>query len=297
MQLNYHHLHYFYVIAREGSISRAAHCLNVTPQTVSGQLTTFEHQLGGLLFERKGKRLVLNARGKTAYQYAEEIFSLGEELQGQLRLKSPGTLNRITLAVTDVIPKILAFDLVKPLFAALDSTRLIYREGELDSLLAQLALNRVDLILSDRPLPPGANVKAFSHFLGESPLCFFAKAQSSYARQPFPACLEGAPLLLSGDKSTMRVSVMAYLENQGIRPKVLAEIDDSAVLKLLGQQGYGVFCAPACIAGHVCEQHQVSQIGVAGNITERYYLITPERKIQSPQAQQIALSAARFFAV
>lgn len=297
MQLNYHHLYYFYVTAREGTIARAAKVLNVTPQTVSGQLATFEHQLGGLLFERRGKRLVLNSRGKTAFQYAEDIFSLGEELQGQLRLRSPGTLNRYTLAVTDVIPKVLAYDLVKPLLSSLESTRLIYREGELDSLLAELALNRVDLILSDRPLPPGANVKAFSHFLGESPLCFFAKRSIALSSCDFPACLESAPLLLSGDKSTMRVSILAYLESVGVRPKVIAEFDDSAVLKLFGQQGYGVFCAPACIAEHLCEQYQVYRIGTAGKITERYYLITPERQIQSPYAQEIVSAAERFFAV
>ena len=244
-QLNYHHLHYFYVTAREGSIAKAAEILHVTPQTVSGQISIFESYLGMRLFDRQGKRLLLNPHGAIAFRYAEDIFSLGRELQDTLGQKQQGRLAVFTIGVTDVIPKVLAFNLIKPMLKDFESTRLIYREGDLEGLLAELAINRVDVILADRPRMPGSHVKAFSHFLGETAVSFFTSANSDNSlRTSFPECLNNRPLLISSDKSSIKYNLLSWLERQRIRPKVVAEFDDSAMLKLFGQEGYGIFCAP-----------------------------------------------------
>jgi len=295
-QLNYHHLHYFYITAKEGSIVKAASALHVTPQTVSGQITVFESCLGMKLFDRRGKRLVLNQQGTTAFRYAEDIFSLGRELQDTLAQKSQGRLTTFTIGVTDVIPKVLAFSLVKPMLHDLKATRLICREGDLDSLLADLALNRLDIILSDRPLMPGSNVKAFSHFLGESSVSFFASDLSDDEDwTPFPDCLNNQPLLVSSDKSSIKFNLLSWFERQRIRPRVVAEFDDSAMLKLFGQQGYGVFCAPTSIEEHLTSQYLVKCIGHTDDLTERYYAISPERKIRSEIVLKLVNKASEVF--
>lgn len=295
-QLNYHHLHYFYITAKEGSIAKAANTLHVTPQTVSGQISIFESYLGMKLFDRRGKRLILNQQGAIAFRYAEDIFSLGRELQDTLSQKSQGRLTRFTIGVTDVIPKVLAFSLIKPMLNDLKATRLICREGDMDSLLADLAVNSVDIIISDRPLMPGSNVKAFSHFLGESSVSFFAAKSSNDAGCiPFPDCLNNQPLLVSSDKSSIKFNLLSWFERQRIRPRVIAEFDDSAMLKLFGQQGYGVFCAPTSIEEHLINQYLVKCIGHTDDLTERYYAISPERKIRSELALKLVNKASEVF--
>lgn len=292
-QLNYHHLYYFYITAREGSIAKAATTLHITPQTVSGQISTFESSLGMALFDRKGKRLVLNRHGAIAYQYAEDIFSLGRELQDTLSQKIPGRMATFTIAVTDVIPKILAFNLVQPIMNVIETTRLIYREGDFESLLAELAVNRVDIILADRPLMPGANVRAFSHFLGETSVSFFVSTKTTTSAEAhFPECLHDQPLLISSDKSSIKANLLAWLDQKNIRPKVIAEFDDSALLKLFGQEGYGYFCAPTSIEDHLTRQYQVKCIGQAADVVERYYVVSPERKIRNELAIKIVREAS-----
>jgi LysR family transcriptional activator of nhaA len=278
--------------AKEGSIVKAAKVLNITPQTVSGQISTFEDYLGMQLFDRQGKRLLLNHQGNIAFRYAEDIFSLGHELLDTLAEKSEGRLSTFTIAVTDVVPKVLAFNLIKPVMNEFESTRLIYREGDLENLLADLAVNRVDMILADRPLTPGSNVKAFSHFLGETSVSFFASAkQTAIIEGSFPACLDGQPLLISSDKSSIKSNLLSWLERQKIRPKVIAEFDDSALLKLFGQEGFGIFCAPTSIEEHVSRQYQVECIGQTSAVTERYYAISPERKIRNELVLKIVSKA------
>jgi LysR family transcriptional activator of nhaA len=295
-QINYHHLYYFFVTAREGSIVSAARSLHVTPQTVSGQIATFEDYLGIHLFDRRGKRLYVSEQGKVAYQYAQEIFSLGEELLNTLKLKSTSQINRFTLAVTDVIPKVLAFDLIQPVMQGFENTRLVYREGDFESLLADLAVNKVDLILSDRPLSPSTNLKAFSHLLGDTGIAFFASKQvAGSLEHNFPACLNNTPLLIPSDKSTLRGDLLSWFEAESIYPKIVGEFDDSAVAKLFGQQGFGLFCAPECITAHVEQKYDVCLIGTTKAVRERIYLITPERKIRSEIALRIVSHAAKIF--
>lgn len=284
-QLNYHHLYYFFVTAREGSIMRAAELLHVTPQTVSGQISTFEDYLGKKLFDRKGKRLVVNQQGQYVYSYAEDIFSLGTELLQNLQHQESGHQLHFTIGVTDIIPKVLAFDLFRTCLDYDENLKLICKEGGLDSQLAELALNKVDIIFSDQPLPPGGHIKAYNHFVGETGMAFFAtKEIASKIAADFPKSLHHCPTLLPGEKSTQKVELLAWFDRINIVPDIVAEFEDSALMKLFGQAGYGVFCAPAPIAEHVKQQYQVEVVGVTNEIREDFYLISPERKLKHPAA-------------
>lgn len=284
-QLNYHHLYYFYVTAREGSIMRAASLLHLTPQTVSGQIATFEDYLGKKLFDRKGKRLILNQQGQFVYSYAEDIFSLGSELLQNLKQKESSHHLQFTIGVTDIIPKVLAFDLFRTCIDYDENLKLVCKEGDLESLLGDLALNKLDLIFSDQPLPPGGNIKAYNHFVGETGMTFFAEQSLAEKLQSgFPLSLHRAPMLLPGEKSTLRVELIAWFDRLGIVPDIAAEFEDSALMKLFGQGGYGVFCAPSPIAEHVTKQFQVEVVGSTNDIREDFYLISPERKLKHPAA-------------
>ncbi len=282
-QLNYHHLYYFYITAREGSIAKAAQCLHLTPQTVSGQLSIFENYLGFKLFDRKGKRLVLNETGKMTLSYAEDIFALGDELLHSLKTEGPGEQFIFAVGVTDVIPKILSFDFLRNSFEMNEAIRLICREGDFESLQADLALNKIDLILSDRPLTPGSNLKAYSHLLGESGISFYTSHTQANALQAnFPYSLDQQAFLISSDKSSQKVSLSAWFNDLQIQPNIIAEFDDTALMKFFGQSAYGIFCTPTIIEQHVIKQYNVAVIGRTEDIKERYYAISPERKIKHP---------------
>lgn len=281
-QLNYHHLYYFYVTAREGSIVAAANKLHVTPQTVSGQLATFEAYLNAPLFDRRGKRLVLNQAGKLALKYAEDIFSLGHDLLETLTQNRDQRIATFSIGIIDVVPKVLAFDLVKGVLEYFTETRFIYREGDMESLLADLSVNRLDLIIADRPVPPGTNVKAFSHAMGETGISFFASPDAAKALSSgFPNSLDNLPFLIPSDKSSLKHSLLSWFERKHIEPRIHAEFDDSALLKLFGQEGYGVFCAPSCICTHIAAQYKVSCIGHSDEVVERFYAISPERELKN----------------
>ncbi len=216
--LNYHHLYYFYIVAREGSIAKAAKLLHVTPQTVSGQLSTFENQLGYSLFDRINKRLYLNARGKVSYQYASEIFHKGNQLAEILNIHA--TMRRFS------------------------QVKYVIKEDSFDGLLKELAINAIDFIVADRGIAPGTQISsANSFFLGESSLSFFSKSPLGEGLQ-FPDCLNQMPLLIQGNTSGIRHALTSWLETEQLYPKIVAEFDDTALLKLFGSEDFGVFCAP-----------------------------------------------------
>lgn len=276
---------------------RAAELLHLTPQTVSGQISTFEAYLGKKLFDRKGKRLILNQQGQYVYSYAEDIFSLGTELLQNLKNKEANHQLHFTIGVTDIIPKVLAFDLFKTCLDYDENLKLICKEGDLDSLLADLALNKIDIIFSDQPLPPGGNIKAYNHFVGETGMAFFAKPEiAEKMNNDFPRSLHQTPILLPGEKSTQRVELMAWFDRLGIMPDVVAEFEDSALMKLFGQGGYGVFCAPSPIAEHVKKQYQVDIVGITEEVSEDFYLISPERKLKHPAALHLFEFASKVIA-
>lgn len=282
-QLNYKHLRYFYMIAREGSIVKAAEMLHVSPQTISGQLSVFEEYLGVALFDRKGKRLVMNGTGKLVYSYAEDIFALGSELQQSVKAKDPNQQFVFTVGVVEVIPKILASNILEKSFQLDGPIKLVCREGDFDALLAELALNKLDLILSDRPLTPGTPIKAYNHLLGESGISFYAKkSEAQKLKRHFPNSLDQYPFLTCGEKSNQKINLQSWFDLEKINPIIVAEFDDSALMKFFGQSGFGVFSTPTIIENHVTKQYDVSVIGQTDAIKERFYAISPERKVKHP---------------
>jgi LysR family transcriptional regulator, transcriptional activator of nhaA len=295
-QLNYNHLRYFYAIATEGSIAKAAESLHITPQTISGQLTVFEEYLGVKLFDRKNKRLVLNETGKLVYSYAEDIFSLGAELQQSLKTQDSNQPFIFTVGVTDVIPKILSVNLLQHCYDLDTPIKLVCREGDFDTLLSELALNKLDFILSDRPLTPGTPIKAYSHLLGESGLSFYADQNSAEKlKENFPKSLHQHPFLICSDKSNQRLNLQSWFDREQIYPNIVAEFDDSALMKYFGQSGYGVFCTPTIIESHVCKQYGVSVIGRVPAVLERFYAISPERKVRHPGVKLLMDASSAIF--
>ena len=282
-QLNYNHLYYFYLVAKEGSIADACKLLHVTPQTVSGQISTLEDYLGLRLFERSGKRLFLNDNGKLVFSYAEDIFNLGHELLQNLE---PNQINKkltFTVGITDVIPKVFTYDFLRPVLDGDVPIKLVCREGELEQLLADLALNKLDVVLSDCPIPPGHKVKAYSHKAIDSGLTFYiASNKVSELKGEFPQNLNQQKLLIPGEQSSMRLTLLSWLNDNDLSPDIVAEFDDSALAKLFGQSGYGIFCTPTIVEKHVLETYHVAVIGRTDDIKEQLYLISPERKFKHP---------------
>lgn len=288
--LNYHHLYYFYLVAREGSISKAAALLHVTPQTVSGQLSTFERQLGYALFERVNKRLYLNTKGKVAYHHACEIFQKGSQLAEILKSPIDHANSEFVIGITNGIPKVLFYDFVHKTMATFSNVKYIIREDSLDGLLKELAINSIDFIVSDRGIAPGTQINANSQFLGASNLSFFAK-QRLNANQQFPHCLNEMPLLLQSSSSGIRSALTKWLDDEQLFPKIVAEFDDSALLKLFGSEAFGVFCAPSAIATHVEKQYGVHRIGEVDSISERYFAITGKSRADYTLSENIVEQA------
>lgn len=279
-QLNYHHLYYFYLVAKEGNIAKAARLLHVTPQTVSGQLSKFEQQLSYPLFDRINKRLHLNRKGKIVFQYANDIFQKGNQLAEILHADNESIEHTFTIGITDAIPKVLAVDFIHATMLRYASVRFVFREGSFDSLIGDLAINQIDLIIADRGVAPGTHINTNSYFLGESHLSFFAKSTCIADEDIFPELLNGNKLLLPGVKSGITLGLTSWLESHQLFPQVVAEFDDSALLKLFGSEGLGIFCAPSAIAEHVEDQYQVSCLGKVTDITERYYAVTTKNRTQ-----------------
>lgn len=288
--LNYTHLLYFWSVAREGSVTAAAEVLNLTPQTISGQIKLLEETIGEPLFNRVGRGLALTETGQVVRQYADEIFMLGAELTQRVKSQQtlvPSTLN---VGVVDSIPKLVALRVLEPVFSLEDPVRIVCREGPLDTLVAELAIHRLDLVISDRPLSPGIGVKAFSHLLGESGISLFAhKSIAKQYRKDFPACLQGAPVLLPIE-SPMRRALDEWFDSKDINPTIIAEFSDSALLKAFGEAGYGIFPAPTAIAEEVSSMYHAVSLGEC-DVTERYFAISPERKIRHPAVLAVTESA------
>jgi len=295
-QLNYKHLRYFYAVASEGSIVKASELLNISPQTISGQLTVFENHLGARLFDRRGKRLVLNDMGKLVYSYAEDIFALGTELQQSIKAQDASQQFVFSVGITDVIPKILAVDILENSLQLESPIKLICREGDFNSLLSELALNKLDLILSDRPLTPGTPIRAYNHFLGECGLSFYANTKTTKKlKNSFPQSLHQHPFLICGDKSNQKINLQSWFDQEQICPTTVAEFDDSAMMKYFGRSGYGIFCTPSIIEAHVVQQYDVSAIGRTTQVTERFYAISPERKVKHPGVKLLIKEAQAIF--
>ena len=292
--LNYHHLLYFWTVAREGSITRAAGALHLTQPAISAQLRTLEQALGEKLFERRGRHLALTDTGRLVYRYAEEIFSIGRELQETLAGRPTGRPTRLVVGVVDSMPKLMIYRLLEQAVRGAEPVRLMLREGTAERLLADLAIHAVDVVLSDAPVPPSVRIKAFSHLLGECGVTIFGTPTLLDAhRRRFPDSLDGAPFLLPMEGTTLRRSLDNWFAELDIRPNVVAEIEDSAVLKVFGQAGVGLFAAPTAVEREVRRQYGVRVVGRVEAIRESFYAISAERRIRHPAVLAISSSARR----
>ncbi len=286
--LNYNHLYYFFIVAKEGSIVKASEILNLTPQTISGQISNFESQMGVLLFDRKGKKLHLSELGHLVFSYAKDIFQIGDELKNVITTQQPSQCLTFTVGITDVIPKTLAYQLLNPALRMENPVRLICHEGDQESLLAELAVNKLDLILTDQPLQPGNNVKAYNYQLAESGLTFFASSSMTVNfKDNFPSALSEQPFLMQSKKSVIHQRLSSWFHTHNIAPNIVAEFDDSALMKSFGQSGYGVFTGPTLIEKHIVSQYNVRVIGRTEELKEQYYAISPERRLKHPAIIEI----------
>lgn len=296
--LNYKHLRYFWMVARSGSIAKAAEQLHLTPQSISGQLSEFADTLGVELFRKVGRRLELTETGNRVLRHAEEIFSAGDALLEVVKDQSATHIAMFRVGVSDSVSKAVACRLVAPALSLAEPTRLICREGRLAALLAELAVHKLDLIIADRPMPSHLSVRGYSHLLGESELGVFAAASLAEGmRGEFPECLNNVPLLLPGEDFAVHARLMQWLHQHLTRVHVIGEFDDSAMLKAFGQAGAGVFFAPAAIADAICAQYGVKLLATIGALREQVYAITTERRISHPASQAIRQAARETLSV
>lgn len=292
MRLNYQHLRYFWVVARNESLTRGARELHLTPQTVSGQLKLLEESLETKLFRRAGRGLAITEAGEMVFRFAEEIFGLGRELVETLADRPAGRSLRMRVGVVDVLPKLVAQQLLAPALALGEPVRLICAEAPAEDLLADLALHKLDVVLSDVPIPPWVKIKAYNHPLGESDVVFLGEPTlAKEHRADFPRSLDHAPMLLPMDGTALRSSLDHWFEAAGVQPKVIGEFEDSALMKAFGQTGLGLFPAPSVIEGEVVSQYDVERVGLAEGVVERFFAISVERRVRHPGVAAICEAA------
>jgi LysR family transcriptional activator of nhaA len=290
--LNYHHLLYFWTVAREGTIARASEELRLAQPTISGQIRVLEDQLGEKLFQRSGRNLVLTDMGRLVYRYADDIFGLGRELMDTLKDRPTGRPLRFQVGVADEVSKVIAYRLLEPALRLEQPVYMVCRDGAAERLLTDLATHSLDLVIADTPISPTIKVKAFSHPLGETPVSVFGTAKlAAPRRKNFPKSLDGAPFLLPTIGKTLRRTLDQFFDQQSIRPRVIAEVDDSALLTTFGQAGAGLFVAPTVLEKEVTRQFGVTAVGRLDAVRERYFAISVERRLKHPAVVAISDAA------
>ena len=290
--LNLHHLLYFRAVAREGGVSKAAARLNVSAPTVSTQIKQLEAQIGEPLFLRTGRRLVLNDRGRTVLHYADGIFDLAEELRGVVRSGHDVMASRLTVGLSMAVPKLVAHRLLEPVMHLETPVELVCVEDKPEVLLAGLATHAIDLVLSDAPRAAEVAVRAFDHKLGECGVTVFAGGRLARRLRPgFPHSLDGAPMLLPTQHAAVRTELEHWFQDLGIRPRAVASFDDSALMKVFGAHGEGVFVAPTAIEQEVEQQYSVRPIGRIDAVREHFYALSIERRLKHPAVVAISEGA------
>lgn len=291
--MNFKHLHYFWAAAKAGGIVRASEQLHITPQTLSGQIKLLEERLGCHLFQKSGRGVELTPEGRTALSYADQIFSLGAELESALgnRGESGRTLN-FRVGIADAVPKSIAYRLLEPALTISEQVRLICHEGNFRDLLGQLSVQRLDLVIADEAMSKQTSVRAFNHTLGTTAMSFFASADLKRSLKGiFPKCLDGAPMLIQGASSAARQRLDLWLAEHGLRPRLIGEFDDAALLKAFGGEGRGVFMTPTVLEDETCAQYGVEVIGRAAELIEEFFAISVERRITHPCVVAITKAA------
>jgi len=284
---NYKHLYYFWVVAKEGGISRAAEKLDMAVQTVSAQVRELERSLGYALLKPAGRGLVLTEAGLAAMHQADQIFQLGEALPARVRDSVSTPAVRLAVGVADGLPKLVVHRLLQPALTE-PNLRLLCQEGNLDSLLGDLALHRLDIVLSDRPAPGNPNIKLYSHALGSSAFAWYGTAERvKMARKQFPQSLSGMPVLLPMAHTAVRGRLDHWFEQQGIRPHVVGEFEDSALLKTFGASGMGLFPAAEWVHEDLLAHYAVMRLGPCEGVTEEFFAIGTERKVKHPLVQRL----------
>jgi LysR family transcriptional activator of nhaA len=296
--LNYHHFFYFWVVATKGSISKASKELHLASPTISGQIHRLEEVLGEKLFTRSGRMLVLTDAGRTAFRYADEIFTLGREFLDSVKGRETGRPVTLVVGVSDVLAKSIVYRILEPAFHLAGDVRIICREDRsTETFMGDLAVHAIDLVLADAPASSTTSVRAFSHPLGECGTTFFAAPPMARARRRrFPRSLDGAPFLLPGSGSTLRRSLDEWLAARGLRPKIVAELDDAALVKIFAEAGLGIFAAPDVIEQEARHRYHVHVVGRAPELRQRFYAISVERKLKNPAVVAICeLARKRVF--
>jgi len=290
--MNLKHLRYFWAVATHGSIARASEVLYLTPQTISGQLRELEQQLNAKLFQKSGRNLVLTDTGRVVFSYADEMFRLGDELQDVLAGRTPGAALTLTVGVAMVVPKLLAYRVLEPVLKMPDRVRLVCQEAPLVDLLAELSVHKLDLVLADSPISPALNIRAYNHLLGESGISFFAthKKARKYAAG-FPRSLNDAPMLMPTASSALRRMLEQWFERSEIRPAIVAEFEDRALMKAFGEADAGIFTSPTAVEDDVVAKYGVRVIGRTDEIREHFYAISAERRIKHPAVSAITETA------
>jgi LysR family transcriptional activator of nhaA len=291
--LNYHHLLYFWAVARYGSVVRASQELRLAQPTISGQVRRLEDVIGEKLFERVGRRLVLTSVGRTVFRYADEIFALGQDLMGTLKGRVSTRPLRLTVGVADALPKALVQKLLEPAFHIDKPIYLVCREDRVvEDFMSELAGQELDLVLADRPIGPGTRAHAYNHLLGECGTTFLANAKLAKRLRPgFPRSIEGAPCLLPSAHATVRRTLDQWFENSRLRPALVAEFDDSALMYAFGEEGQGFFPAPTVFENEFRSRYNVQVVGRVKQAQQQFYAISVDQRLHHPAVVAIVKAA------
>ncbi len=290
--LNYHHLLYFYTVVREGSIARASQQLRLAQPTISGQLRLLENSLGEKLFTKVGRNLVPTEMGRTVYRYAEEIFSLGRELQETVKGRPTGRPLRFSVGIADVLPKLIAYRLLAPAMQTGEDIRIVCLEDRPERLFAELSLHGLDLVLTDAPLAPTVKVRAYSHLLGESEVALYASPKlSAKLKRGFPKSISGVPIYLPVESTTLRRNLEQWFQSESLHPEVVGEFQDAALMKVFAATGEGLVPSPRVIEREIQKQFGLVPVGKIPRLRERFFAVTVERKIKHPAVLAIAAGA------
>ena len=290
--LNLKHLRYFWSVATHGSIAKAAEVLFITPQTISGQISDLEKQVGQKLFRREGRNLVMTETGQLVFSYADEIFRLGNELQDVLAGHTPGASITLRVGIAMVVPKLLTYRILEPVLNMQEQVRLICNEAPLVDLLADLSVHKLDAVLADSPVSPVLNIRAYNHELGQSGITFFSVPdKADFFRNNFPSSLDGQKILMPNHGSHLRRSLETWFQKNDINPLIVAEFEDRALMKAFGEAGSGVFTSPTAVKDDVLQKYGVEVIGETEEISERFFLISAERHIKNPALSLITETA------
>ena len=294
--MNLKHLFYFWKTARSGGVVKAGEALHITPQTISGQIRLLEDSLDTQLFARDGRNLELTPAGRLAMEYADEMFSLSAELEQALRHYPKGRPVEFRVGVSDAVPKSIAYRLLRPAVDPADPVRIICREWRLDRLLTELAIHKLDLVIADSPIPPSVDVRAYNHRLGDSGLSFFAaRALVGDASWTFPECIADLPALLPGDDSAIRRKLLEWLDRKRLRPRIVGEFDDTALMTAFGRAGVGAFAVPTAIEQETLADGDLVLLGRASEVRVEYYAISVERRLTHPCVLAISEAAKTGF--